>query len=36
MAKENDDTNITLGKVSAEDKDIGKNAEITYSITGEN
>ncbi|XP_068723113.1 protocadherin Fat 4-like isoform X1 [Montipora capricornis] len=34
VAKENEDTNITLGKVSAEDKDIGKNAEITYSITG--
>jgi len=34
MATENEPVNTTIGKVSAEDKDIGKNAEITYSITG--
>ena len=34
MATENEPVNTTIGKVSAEDEDIGKNAEITYSITG--
>jgi len=34
MATENEPVNTTIGKVFAEDKDIGKNAEITYSITG--
>ena len=34
MATENEPVNTNIGKVSAEDKDIGKNAEITYSITG--
>lgn len=34
MATENEPVNTTIGMVFAEDKDIGKNAEITYSITG--
>lgn len=34
MATENEPVDTTIGKVSAEDDDIGKNAEITYSITG--
>ena len=33
-ATENEPVNTTIGKVSAKDEDIGKNAEITYSITG--
>ncbi|XP_078366665.1 protocadherin Fat 4-like [Oculina patagonica] len=33
-ATENEPVNTTIGKVFAEDEDIGKNAEITYSITG--
>lgn len=34
-AKENESANATVGKVFAEDKDIGNNAKITYSIIGE-
>ena len=34
MVTENEPVNTTIGKVSAEDEDIGINAEITYSITG--
>ena len=33
---ENEVANTTVGKVSAEDKDVGPNAEIVYSITGQN
>ena len=33
---ENELMNTTVGEVSAEDEDIGINAEITYSISGRN
>lgn len=33
-ATENEPVNTTIGKVYAEDEDIGKNAKITYTITG--
>lgn len=34
--KENQVPYATVGKVYAEDQDVGKNAEITYSVVGEN
>lgn len=34
--KENQVPYVTVGKVYAEDQDVGKNAEITYSVIGEN